>query len=91
MRVRWTTTAAGDLAHIVEYIRKDDPAAARRVAQAIVGGVAGLRTFPSRGRIGFVENTRELVCTPSPYIAVYQIIGDHVQVLRIRHGAQDWP
>jgi len=25
MRVQWTTTVAGDLAHIVEYIRKDDP------------------------------------------------------------------
>lgn len=31
MRVRWTTTAADDLANIVEYIRKDNPAAARRV------------------------------------------------------------
>ena len=28
MRVRWTTTAADDLAHIVDYIRKDNPAAA---------------------------------------------------------------
>jgi plasmid stabilization system protein ParE len=35
MRVRWTTTAADDLSHIVEYIRKDNPAAARRVAQTI--------------------------------------------------------
>ena len=91
MRVQWTTTAARDLAHIVEYIRKDDPAAARRVAQTIFGHVTGLRTFPYRGRIGLVENTRELVFTPLPYIAVYEIIGDQVQVLRIRHAAQDWP
>ena len=60
MRVLWTTTAAGDLAHIVEYIRKDNPAAARRVAQTIYGGVAALRTFPHRGRVGLVENTRVL-------------------------------
>jgi len=33
MRVRWTTTAAADLTHIVEYIRQDNPAAARRVAR----------------------------------------------------------
>ena len=91
MRVRWTTTAAADLAHIVEYIRKDDPAAARRVAQTIFGSVAGLRTSPSRGRIGLAENTRELVFAPWPYIAVYEIIGNQVQVLRIRHAAQDWP
>jgi plasmid stabilization system protein ParE len=91
MRVRWTTTAAGDLAQIVEYIRKDDPAAARRVAQTIFGSVAGLHTFPSRGRIGLAENTRELVFAPWPYIAVYEIIGNQVQILRIRHAAQDWP
>ena len=91
MRVRWTTKAADDLAGIVEYIRKDNPAAARRVAQTIFQAIAGLRKFPNRGRIGLAENTRELVFSPWPYIAVYEIIGDQVQVLRIRHAAQDWP
>lgn len=91
MRVRWTTAAARDLAHIVEYIRNDNPAAARRVAQTIHENVAALRTFPNRGRVGLAENTPELVCNQWPYIAVYEIIGDHVQVLRIRHAAQDWP
>jgi hypothetical protein len=28
MRVRWTTTTADELVHIVEHIRKDNPAAA---------------------------------------------------------------
>jgi len=59
MRVRWTTTAADDLAHIVDYIRKDNPAAARRVAQTIYQGIAALRKFPDVGRIGLAENTRE--------------------------------
>ena len=58
MRVRWTTTAADDLAHIVDYIRKDNPAAARRVAQSIYQGIAALRKFPNIGRIGLAENTR---------------------------------
>jgi len=91
MRVRWTTKAADDLAHIVEYIRKDNPAAALRVARAIYQGVAGLPKYPNIGRIGLAENTRELIFPPWPYIAVYEIIGDQVQVLRIRHAAQDWP
>jgi len=91
MRVRWTTRAADDLAHIVDYIRKDNPAAARRVAQTIYQGIAGLRKFPNIGRIGLAENTRELVFSPWPYIAVYEIVEDQVQVLRIRHAAQDWP
>jgi plasmid stabilization system protein ParE len=59
MRVRWATKAADDLAHIVEYIRKDNSAVARRVAKTIYQGIAGLRQFPNIGRIGLAENTRE--------------------------------
>ena len=72
MRVRWTATAADDLAHIVDYIRKDNPAAARRVAQTIYQGIAGLRKSPNIGRIGLAENTRELIFSAWPYIAVYK-------------------
>ena len=71
--------------------RKDNPEAARRVAKTIFDGVSELRTFPSRGRIGIVDNTRELVFAPWPYIAVYEIVEDQVQVLRIRHASRDWP
>jgi plasmid stabilization system protein ParE len=60
------------LAHIVDYIRKDNPATARRVAQTVYQGVAALRNFPYRGRIGLAEDTRELVFAPLPYIAVYE-------------------
>ena len=26
-----------------------------------------------------------------PFVAIYEVYGDHVQVLRILHGAQQWP
>jgi toxin ParE1/3/4 len=91
MRVRWTTNAANDLTRIVERIREDNPSAAQHVAQTIYKGVAELRTFPNRGRIGLAIDTRELVFAPWPYIAVYEIIEGQVHVLRIRHASQDWP
>lgn len=91
MRVRWTAAAADDLTHIVEYIRNDNPAAAQRVARTIYRSIEKLGKFPRTGRIGLAENTRELVFAPWPYIAVYEIIDDTVQVLRVRHAAQDWP
>jgi len=56
-----------DLAHIVDYIRKDNPAAARRAAQTIYTGIAQLRKSPNRGRISRAENTRELVFSHWPY------------------------
>jgi toxin ParE1/3/4 len=87
MRVRWTTNAADDLARIVERIREDNPAAAQQVAKKIYTAVAELRKFPHRGRVGLADYTRELVFPPWPYIAVYEIVEDQVQVLRM----QDWP
>ncbi len=90
-RVRWTIRAAEDFTRIVERIREDNPNAAQRVAETIYNGVAALRAFPNRGRIGLISETRELVFAPWPYIAVYEIVEDHVQVLRIRHTSQDWP
>jgi len=43
------------------------------------------------GRPGRIEGTRELVVSGTPYIAAYRIVGDTVRVLRVLHGAQQWP
>jgi toxin ParE1/3/4 len=103
MRVRWTANAANDFARIVEHIRKDDPAAAQRIARKIslaiaqrvarrmYDTIAGLRRFPQSGRTGLAANTRELMLAPWPYLAVYEIVENQVYVLRIRHASQDWP
>lgn len=34
---------------------------------------------------------RELVFSPLPYIVVYQVMENAVEISRIFHGAQDWP
>jgi len=91
MRVRWTANAADDFAAIVGRVREDNPSAAQRVARANYAGVAGLRKFPYRGRIGLAPTTRELVFAPWPSIAVYDVIEETMQVLRIRHASEDWP
>ena len=93
MRVRWTTDAADDLERICDYIALNRPDSARRVAQSVVERVGELQTFPRIGRHGRVAGTREIAFPPLPYIAVYEILEgqDEVRVLRILHGAQQWP
>ena len=49
-----------------------------------------LVTFPNRGRMGRRVGTRELVLTPLPYIAVYRVKESAIEILQIRHAAQDW-
>ncbi len=91
MRLRWTTPAADDLYNIVQHIRKDNPAAAAEVAATLYDGCSGLRDFPRRGRKGRIEGTRELVFSGLPYIVVYRIQDQILELLRVYHGAQDWP
>jgi len=91
MRVRWTLDAADDLERICDYVAGDRPEAARRIAIDILRAVDGLDTFPNRGRPGRVEETRELVLAPLPFVAVDEVLENEVEVLRILHGAQQWP
>jgi addiction module RelE/StbE family toxin len=91
MQVRWTMPAADDLRRIARYIRRDRPLAARNVAKTIFDAGNGLEIFPERGRKGRIPGTRELVFPGWPYILVYQVEEQTVEILRIYHGAQDWP
>ena len=91
MRVRWTAPAAQDLYNITRHIRQDNPEAARDVARTIYDGCESLEHFPQRGRKGRIEGTRELVLPGLPYIVVYRIKEQAVELARIYHGAQDWP
>jgi plasmid stabilization system protein ParE len=43
--------------------------------------------MPHSGRIGRVKGTREVVIPRSPYIVVYQLTAQAVEVLGIWHGA----
>lgn len=90
MRVRWTTSAAEDLYSIVQHIKQDNPAAAGRVAKSLYEGCSNLREFPHLGRRGRIDGTRELVFPGLPYIVVYRV-RDQVEIIRIYHGAQNWP
>ncbi len=92
MEIRWSAPAVEDLERICERIERDNPEAARRVAQTIYVGCDGLRDFPYRGRSSLrMAGRRELVFPPLPYIAVYQVTERGIEISRIFHGAQDWP
>lgn len=91
MQLRWSPEAADDLARIVRHIRQDNPSAADRIAILIYQRVATLETFPNLGRPGRVEGTRELPLPPLPFVVVYRLRGEAVEIARVLHGAQRWP
>jgi toxin ParE1/3/4 len=91
MQVIWEEDALSDLRHIRQHIAKNNPVAARQVAERIREAVSLLAQHPEIGRPGRVADTRELVVSDTPYLATYQIAGDAVLILRVLHGAQQWP
>ena len=92
MEIRWSMPAAEDLERICERIERDNPEAARRVAQTIYDGCSRLENFPHLGRASSrMTGRRELVFAPLPYIVVYRVTEQAVEISRVFHGAQDWP
>jgi len=92
MRIRWTEPASHDLIRIVDYLEQHaGSVTARRVALSIHEQIATLTRFPEQGRTGRKSGTRELVLTGLPYLAVYRVEGNAVDIFRILHGAQMWP
>ena len=91
MQVAWTSLAADDLTSICDFIRKDSPQAALRVARVVYEGVEALQKFRARGWPGRVQGTRELVLTGLRYVAVYEIHNKGVVILRVLHGGMRWP
>jgi toxin ParE1/3/4 len=92
MRIRWTDPAVRDLTNICDYVKEHDGSVrARRVALSLYERVNTLAEFSESGRMGRKTGTREFVFTGLPYLAVYRIREDAVEILRILHGAQKWP
>jgi toxin ParE1/3/4 len=92
MIIRWSAPAVEDLERICAWIERDNPEAAGRVATTIYKGVRQLADSPGIGRVSSrMIGWRELVFAPLPYIAVYRVRQDMVEIARIFHAAQNWP
>lgn len=90
MRLRWTRLALADLDQAQEYIARDNPAAANVVAQRVHDAADGLPDNPLIGRAGQVAGMREWVVTGTPYLLVYRIKDETVEIVRLWHGRQNW-
>ncbi|MBL8582151.1 MAG: type II toxin-antitoxin system RelE/ParE family toxin, partial [Rhizobiaceae bacterium] len=90
MKLLWTAKARRELAGIVSYIWREDPAAARRMRSRIETTAAYLGSQPFVGRIGSIAGTREAIPHPS-YRIINQIVDDTVCLLSVVHTSRLWP
>lgn len=92
MIIEWSPRALRNIRAARAYIARDNPAAATAVTERIIQQVETLVTFSPRiGRPGRLDGTRELVVTRTPYVVVYSIGADEINILAVLHHAQNWP
>ena len=91
MKLEWSAFAFDDRDEIFSYIEQDNQRAAVLVDSRVSAQVLRPMQFPESGRPGRVDGTRELVIDHTPYIAAYRIVDDTVHILRLLHGARQWP
>ncbi len=91
MRIRWTPAAAADLQNIGDYLRKYHPRLRQPTLRKLYESVRSLKDSPYRGKSGLEEGSRELHFQPMPYVAVYRVRVQTIEVLRVYHTAQNRP
>lgn len=87
--------ARNDLRTIVQYIGKDNPTRASGFGKELRDKTKPLAQHPElgrQGRPGLPDYLRELVVHPN-YIVFYRVLAEPrtVQILRVKHAAQQTP
>ena len=91
MIVRWSAEANEDRVAIFDFIELDKPGAAYRIDERVLQVAEQIGSFPGIGRPGRISGTREMAIHGTPYLLIYCINQDHIMLLHILHGAQQWP
>ncbi len=91
MKIVWLEKAAIDLEEAYEFISFDNPLAAENEVNRVLEAVDLLSMNPGMGKAGRVVKTRELVVAGTPYIVIYRVKNNRLEILRIFHGARHWP
>ena len=86
----WKKAAIADRKRITDHIAKDNVMAAIDMADLLIAKALVLDEHPLMGRGGRIKGTRELVAHPN-YILFYRVVGTKVEILRVKHAAQQWP
>ena len=87
----WLQRAIQDRDSQLDYIAQANPMAAVSQGDRIAEQIEILQQHPQMGRPGRKQGTRELVISRTPFIVVYRIKAKRIELLRVLHGAQQWP
>lgn len=88
MQIKWLKTAIQNLEDELEFIAKDNPLAAKQVAQRIYRAVSLLAEQSHIGKPGRISGTRELLVPKTRYLIPYRINNNRIEILRVFHTSR---
>ncbi|MET0367990.1 MAG: type II toxin-antitoxin system RelE/ParE family toxin [Methylobacterium sp.] len=88
MRVRYTRTAARQIASALDYLAADSPVAAQGLSERLQSVMALLREHPFMGRVTSLRHIRRFPLGSYPYLIDYSVETDEIVVRRFRHTAR---
>ncbi|MFF0923104.1 type II toxin-antitoxin system RelE/ParE family toxin [Rhizobium leguminosarum] len=93
MIVKWLQQALLDREGQIRHIFAENPKAAIALDDVIRHQAQILGDHPEAGRGGRLDGTRELVIPRTAFLLIYRIDrnAQKVEILRLLHGAQQWP
>ena len=91
LKIEWLPLASANRFEQLDYIAQDNPLAAIDQDERIEHQIDMLLQHPQMGRPGRKKGTRELVISRTPFVVVYRAKGPRIEIIRLLHGAQQWP
>ena len=88
VEIVWSALARTRLREIRDYVARDKPETAEKLAVRIVTIVEASRNHPYLGRAGAEPGIRELVIGGTPHIVLYRVQGRRLTISTIWHAAQ---
>lgn len=91
LALRWSIKALIDFDEAQSYIDHENHAAAQLVAARIHHAARLLQSNPGIGRPAHVPEARIWIVQRTPYVIVYRVHDDVLEIVRLWHGRRDWP
>lgn len=88
MRVEWLERAVSDLERIHAWLSQFENANTAVVRHRIIAAADKLERLGDIGRSSKVEGLRELSVRAAPYVIVYRVLKDEIEIVAIYHTAE---
>ena len=91
MKIIFTPESISDLKYLREFIAKNSPEAANKIAKTLLTEINKLKIFPNLGievKKAKSNMIRDLIL--GDYIVRYLVLKETIHILRIWHHKEDW-